>query len=195
MTPWLDDGDVRLYHGDALDVLKQMPDESVDCVVTSPPYFELRDYNVEGQIGLEETPAEFVASLVAVFREVRRVLAQHGTCWVVLGDTYAAARSYQVRDNKHTDVGNEMASKVAPGLKPKNLMGVPWRVAFALQDDGWWLRADIIWHKPNPMPESVTDRPTKNHEYVFLLTKNATYFYDQDAIREPHKSVRWGGGR
>jgi site-specific DNA-methyltransferase (cytosine-N4-specific) len=126
-----------------------------------------------------------MAQLVAVFREVRRVLKDDGTVWLNLGDSYAANRSYQVVDNKYIDVGNSKASSVPDGLKPKDLVGIPWRVAFALQADGWYLRSDIIWHKPNPMPESVTDRPTKAHEYLFLLSKNERYFYDADAIAEP----------
>lgn len=171
--------------GDVLDELAALPDESVHCVVTSPPYWGLRDYGVAGQIGLEPTPEEYVAKMVEVFREVRRVLRKDGTLWLNLGDSYAANRSYQVTDNKHVDVGNNGAMTVPPGLKPKDLVGIPWRLAFALQADGWWLRSDIIWAKPNPMPESVTDRPTKADEYLFLLTKSARYFYDADAIREP----------
>jgi site-specific DNA-methyltransferase (adenine-specific) len=145
----------------------------------------LRDYGVAGQLGLEKTPEEYVASMVSVFREVRRVLKDDGVLWLNLGDSYAANRSYQVRDNKHIEVGNNMAMAVPFGLKPKDLCGVPWRVAFALQADGWYLRSDIIWSKPNPMPESVTDRPTKAHEYIFLMSKSAKYYYNSDAISEP----------
>ena len=174
----------RILTGDAIEQLKTLPDRSVQCVVTSPPYYALRDYGVPGQIGLEDTPQEYVARLVEVFREVRRVLRDDGTVFLNLGDSYAANRSYQVCDNKHVDVGNNHGSSVPPGLKPKDMMGIPWRVAFALQDDGWWLRSDIIWHKPNPMPESVTDRPTKAHEYVFLLTKASRYYYDAEAVKE-----------
>lgn len=163
-------------------------EQSVHCVVTSPPYWGLRDYGIAGQLGLEATPEEYVATLVTVFREVRRVLRDDGTVWLNLGDSYAANRSYQVRDNKHVDVGNTMASSVPPGLKPKDLIGIPWRVAFALQADGWWLRSDIIWAKPNPMPESVTDRPTKAHEYIFLLSKSERYYYDAEAVKEPATS-------
>ena len=162
-----------------------LPDSSVQCVVTSPPYFGLRDYGIDGQLGLEKTPDEYVAKLVDVFREVHRVLKGDGVVWLNLGDSYAANRSYQVADNKHTDVGNTKSSRVPLGFKPKDLLGIPWRVALALQADGWWLRSDIIWSKPNPMPESVTDRPTRAHEYLFLLTKSARYYYDADAIKEP----------
>ena len=139
---------------------------------------------IDRQIGLEATPSEYVARMVAVFREVRRVLRDDGTLWLNLGDSYAANRAYQVTDNKHKPVGNDGGMSVPPGLKPKDLCGIPWRVALALQADGWWLRQDIIWAKPNPMPESVTDRCTKAHEYVFLLSKSATYYYDAEAVKE-----------
>lgn len=146
--------------GDALTRLKGLPGESVQCCVTSPPYWGLRDYGVNGQLGLEKTPEEYVSHMVEVFREVRRVLRKDGTLWIVLGDSYSA----------------------------KRLVGIPWRIALALQVDGWYLRSDIIWNKPNPMPESVTDRPTKAHEYIFLMTKCVKYHYNADAIREPHSS-------
>ena len=171
--------------GDVRSELSKLESESVQCCVTSPPYWGLRDYGVKGQIGMETTPQDYVRVMVEVFEEVRRVLRPDGTCWVNLGDSYAANRSYQVTDNKHKDVGNNMAMRVPAGLKPKDLVGIPWRVAFALQEAGWYLRSDIIWHKPNPMPESVTDRPTKAHEYLFLLTKSERYFYDQEAILDP----------
>jgi len=173
-----------------------MDAESVHCCVTSPPYWNLRDYGVAGQIGLERTPEEFVAAMVDVFRAVRRVLRDDGTLWLNLGDTYAAAggpgwqgKNGQRADWRFTLVRNTVrmreASRVASeGIKPKDLIGIPWLVAFALRADGWFLRSDIIWSKPNPMPESVTDRPTKAHEYLFLLSKSATYYYDQDAILE-----------
>jgi DNA modification methylase len=175
-----------ILSGDCRDILHTLPAQSVHCVVTSPPYFGLRDYGTVGQLGLEETPAEYVAALVEVFREVRRVLRPDGTCWLNLGDSYAANRSYQVTPTKYKslDFGKSNANKVPEGLKPKDLIGIPWRVAFALQEDGWYLRSDIIWAKPNPMPESVTDRPTKSHEYIFLLTKSERYFYDHLAIKE-----------
>ena len=167
-------------------MLADLPEGSAQCCVTSPPYFGLRDYGHAGQIGLEMTPDAYVAEMVAVFRAVRRVLADDGTLWLNLGDSYAADRGHQVPDSKHTDVGNRKGMKAASlGAKVKDLLGIPWRVAFALQADGWFLRSDIIWHKPNPMPESVTDRPTKAHEYVFLLTKSARYYYDAGAIAEP----------
>lgn len=185
----------KILVGDALTVLRTLPEESIQCCVTSPPYWSLRDYGHEGQIGTEATPEEFVAKLVAVFREVRRVLRSDGTCWMNLGDTYAANRTYQVPSTKggakHSPAQGFEGSvmKVPDGLKPKDLVGVPWMTAFALRADGWWLRSDIIWSKPNVMPEAVTDRPTKAHEYMFLLTKSERYFYDSDAIRERHDSA------
>ncbi len=185
MKPYYDESGVTLYHGDCRSVLSQLPNESVDCCVTSPPYWGLRDYGVAEQIGMEKTPDEFVSEMVSVFREVRRVLRNDGTVWLNLGDSYAANRGYQVPDGKFKDVGNGKPSSVPLGLKPKDLVGIPWRVAFALQADGWWLRSDIIWAKPAPMPESVTDRPTRSHEYIFLLSKSETYYYDHEAIKEP----------
>jgi DNA modification methylase len=195
---------VRILHGDCREVLATLPDASVHCCVTSPPYFGLRDYGVDGQIGLEQTPDAFVAELVAVFREVRRVLRDDGTLWLNLGDSYASTTkgsggtgaSTLQNDGRSEDARLRGALKAqerqAMGprrfdmgdLKAKDLIGIPWRVAFALQADGWWLRQDIIWHKPNPMPESVTDRCTKAHEYVFLLSKAERYFYDASAIHE-----------
>jgi DNA modification methylase len=175
--------------GDCLEVLGGLPDGMAQTCVTSPPYYGLRDYGHAGQIGLEETPGAYVARLVDVFREVRRVLRDDGTLWLNLGDSYARAGgeggcgpNAQVGNTKS---GEQRRNLVPPsGYKPKDLLGIPWMVAFALRADGWWLRQDIIWHKPNPMPESVTDRCTKAHEYVFLLTKSARYFYDADSIRE-----------
>jgi len=189
--------------GDVLDRLREIPDESIHCVVTSPPYWGLRDYGVAGQIGLEATPELFVARMVEVFREVRRVLRSDGTCWVNLGDSYAGSWGAQGREGSMADRSVVQARSIAnhphnthntgtirsTGLKPKDLCGIPWRVALALQADGWYLRSDIIWHKPNPMPESVTDRPTKSHEYLFLLTKSAHYWYDADAVRERQESA------
>jgi DNA modification methylase len=174
----------RIINADVLEGLAQLEDESVQCVVTSPPYWGLRDYGVPGQLGLEKSPEAYVERMVAVFREVRRVLRKDGTLWLNMGDCYAANRSYQVPDSAFRDVGNSKASSVPAGLKPKDLVGMPWRLAFALQADGWWLRCDIIWSKPNPMPESIKDRPTKAHEYVFLMSKSARYCYDAEAIRE-----------
>ena len=165
-----------------------LPDESVQCCVTSPPYWGLRDYKSDGQIGLEKTPEEYVAAMVAVFREVRRVLRKDGTLWLNLGDTYSTGSggTDTKSDKQRSNNGTQFEPRPAyDGLPTKNLVGIPWRVAFALQADGWWLRSDIIWSKPNPMPESVTDRPTRSHEYIFLLTKSARYFYDADAIKEP----------
>jgi len=175
---------VQISVGDCIELMRDMPDCSVQCCVTSPPYWGLRDYGHDGQIGLEATPEAYVARMVEVFREVRRVLREDGTCWVNLGDSYAANRTYQVTPTKWKALSQGQSASVPPGLKPKDLVGIPWRVAFALQADGWWLRQDLIWHKPNPMPESVRDRCTKAHEYLFLLTKSARYYYDAESIKE-----------
>ena len=178
---------VRILEGDSRSVLATLPDASVQTCVTSPPYFCLRDYGHEGQIGLEASPTAYVAEMVALFREVRRVLKDDGTLWLNLGDSYTgSANSGGANQNNGGPLyrGETLPPNTFPGAKPKDLLGIPWRVAFALQSDGWYLRSDIIWHKPNPMPESVTDRPTKAHEYVFLLTKSARYFYDAGAIAE-----------
>jgi len=185
--------------GDSLTILKIIPDELVDCVVTSPPYWGLRDYGVPGQLGFEKTPEEYVEKMVEIFREVKRVLKKQGTLWLNLGDTYSTPQSH---GNKK--FGNEKLNKNRPSrekcvtpkrripkkLKSKNLVGIPWRVAFALQADGWYLRSDIIWSKSNPMPESVTDRPTKSHEYIFLISKAPKYFYDKEAVRDPGHNIR-----
>ena len=178
---------VTMLNGDCRDVLGTLPAASVHCVVTSPPYWGLRDYGVVGQIGLEPTPAEYLATMVGVFREVRRVLRNDGTLWLNLGDSYASGgRGGGANGSKQqTNIGALLGPKYATdGMKPKDLIGIPWRVAFALQADGWYLRQDIIWSKPNPMPESVTDRCTKAHEYIFLMSKSERYYYDQDAIAE-----------
>ncbi|MFA0999194.1 MULTISPECIES: DNA-methyltransferase [Pseudomonas syringae group] len=186
----------QILVGDCIDMMRMLPNESVHACVTSPPYYGLRDYGVEGQIGLEETPAEFIARLVEVFREVRRVFRADGTIWVNMGETYASiAGGYAPGGSagKHDMVSQATRGAVLRGkrrsppmgLKQKDLMGIPWRLAFALQDDGWYLRQDIIWHKPNPMPESTRDRCTKSHEYLFLLSKSPRYYYDQNAIKEP----------
>lgn len=193
----------KIHIGDCRDVLRTLPDQSVHCVVTSPPYFGLRDYGVAGQIGLETTPAEFVGQMVAVFREVRRVLRDDGTLWLNLGDSYAGSWGAQSREHagKHAPnvsalSANQVKASVrrasgtgsipeGSGLKPKDLIGIPWMVAFALRADGWYLRQDIIWHKPNPMPESVQDRCTKAHEYVFMFSKSKRYYYDHEAVKEP----------
>ena len=164
-----------------------MGDKSVHCCVTSPPYFGLRDYGHDGQIGLEPTPDEFVAALVTVFREVRRVLRDDGTLWLNLGDSYAGAgySNHRNTGGAQRSDGGKQKHLTGSGLKDKDLIGIPWRVAFALQADGWYLRQDIIWHKPNPMPESVRDRCTKAHEYIFLLSKSPKYYFDHEAIKEP----------
>lgn len=184
---------VRILIGDCRERLRELPSESVHCVVTSPPYWGLRDYGVAGMIGLESTIANHMQVLVEVFREVRRVLRADGVMWVNYGDAYNAGTSAKRKaPSTEIDVGGWGDAEIdggarvkADGLKPKDLIGLPWRFAFALQADGWWLRSDVIWSKPNPMPESCTDRPTKAHEYVFLLTKSARYWYDADAIRTP----------
>ena len=194
---------VDILVGDCIEKMRELPEKSVNTCVTSPPYFGLRDYGHDGQIGLEPTPDEFVGKLVEVFREVRRVLADDGTLWLNLGDSYAAQRggTHQPAEtlaggkNGKTDSGervnrdrfdgyNPTRNASAIGLKHKDLIGIPWRVAFALQSDGWYLRQDIIWHKPNPMPESVTDRCTKAHEYIFLLSKSERYFFNSQAVKE-----------
>lgn len=181
---------VTILIGDCLDVLKTLPDCSVHCCVTSPPYWGLRDYGVEGQFGMERTPEEYVAKMTAVFHEVWRVLRDDGTLWLNLGDSYfsdtkgSGGPSAKQDSNAGSRYGNRHFERTN-GLKPKDLVGIPWRVAFALQADGWWLRQDIIWHKPNPMPESVKDRCTKAHEYIFLLSKSKSYWFDCDAIKEP----------
>lgn len=175
--------------GDVFEKLRDIPDGFVDCVVTSPPYFGLRDYGVAGQIGLEPTVHGYVDKMVAVFREIKRVLKDEGTVWLNLGDSYATNNVSGATDDKmgwkdgNLSKGQGRAG-MPKGLKPKDLVGVPWRVAFALQVDGWYLRQDIIWAKPNPMPESVRDRCTKAHEYIFMLTKKSRYYYDSDAIKE-----------
>ena len=238
---------VTILEGDSRTVLGTLPDASVQCCVTSPPYFGLRDYGHDGQIGLEQTPEAYVAEMVALFREVRRVLKDDGTLWLNLGDSYYNYRPGSYDDNRGhsfgasredgkrgmpSDPSTNKRGTVINGLKEKDLIGIPWRVALALQQpdavcsfcnavehvsdwtrgpatrytharcpsceewsvpetlDGWYLRSDVIWHKPNPMPESVTDRPTKAHEYVFLLTKSARYFYDAEAIAEEVQSDR-----
>ena len=190
-----------LHLGDCREILQTLPEQSVHCCVTSPPYFGLRDYGMTEQIGLEPTPEQFVAELVAVFREVRRVLRDDGTLWLNLGDSYASSSTGSLGSKIALGGGkdNQASALYRPdktgfGLEPKQLIGIPWRVAFALQADGWYLRQDIIWHKPNPMPESVTDRCTKAHEYVFLLSKSARYFYDSDAVKLPSVSTHPRGG-
>jgi DNA modification methylase len=187
-----------IFTADCLEFLKTIRDGSIHTCVTSPPYFGLRDYGVDGQIGLEQTPDEYVSRLVDVFREVRRVLRDDGTLWLNLGDSYASRPSWgrggvsTLDGRKQGGENGKSADRTnLPGLKPKDLIGIPWRVAFALQADGWYLRQDIIWHKPNPMPESVRDRCTKAHEYIFLMSKSPRYYFDADAIVE--KAKQWPG--
>ena len=180
-----------ILQGDVIERLQDIEDNTIQCVVTSPPYWGLRDYGEDEQLGLEETPEEYVENMVKVFREVRRALKDDGTLWLNLGDSYSSGgrsttTNQTLRGNNDYGVTRPKPSE---NIKPKDLIGIPWRVALALQADGWYLRQDIIWHKPNPMPESVTDRCTKSHEYIFLLTKSANYYYDADAIREPHTWV------
>tara|TARA_R100000963_G_C4633483_1_gene98045 strand:- start:420 stop:1367 length:948 start_codon:yes stop_codon:yes gene_type:complete len=191
-----------LHIGNCLDVLKELPGNYFHTCVTSPPYWGLRDYGTSGQLGLEETPAEYVTSLVEVFKQVWRVLREDGTVWLNLGDSY-----YNYRPSLGQSMPKQTVSKTGQdlpqsnprrankinGLKEKDLVGIPWRVALALQEDGWYLRQDIIWHKPNPMPESVKDRCTKSHEYIFLLSKKPHYYFDSDAIKEEAVGERWGG--
>ena len=211
----------KFYIGHTLEVAKQLPSESVQTIVTSPPYWGLRDYGDPNQLGLEPTPDQYVTNLVEIFREYKRVLADDGTLWLNLGDSYNSQPAgnknpsgfSQTRPSrKKHGVGPEtvdLPSKKVANLKPKDLVGIPWMVAFALRNDGWYLRQDIIWHKPNPMPESVKDRCTKAHEYIFLLSKSKSYYYDNEAIKEGYvsspesirnkasekynKSYPWGG--
>lgn len=184
MTPYYDHAGITIYHGDALTVTRSWPDVCVQCIVTSPPYWGLRDYRVDGQLGLEKSPEEYTAKMVEVFRECRRVLRDDGILWLNLGDSYAGGNR-----GRNGDGSLVAPCEIPDDLKPKDLVGIPWRVAFALQVDGWYLRSDIIWAKPNPTPESVTDRPTKSHEYIFLMSKNERYYYDYKAISEPFAEV------
>lgn len=199
--------EVNIRYGDWIDEMETMPDESVQCVVTSPPYWGLRDYEVEGQIGLEETPEKYVENLVDGFRKMKRILKADGTFWLNCGDTYASRPKGNFKGQEKSGLTSTKTQEnttsresfrrdsedVVPvfnqhhSLKEKDLIGMPWRVAFALQEDGWWIRNDIIWHKTNPMPESVTDRCTTSHEHIFLLTKSNRYKFNQNAIREPYK--------
>lgn len=193
---------VRLYNGSSIDVLRSLPAESVQCVVTSPPYWGLRDYGVPGQLGNEKTPREFCDNLVAVFEQVRRVLRNDGTLWLNIGDTYASKtyaekRTYETvsdtvrgvdsnyaRRVRNQSAGGEFRIETDPGVPAGTLVGIPWMLAFALRDSGWRLRQDIIWHKPSPMPESCRNRCTKAHEYIFLFAKGKDYFYDIEAVKE-----------
>lgn len=178
--------DSVLFEGDSLRILRLLPARSVQCVVTSPPYWGLRDYGIEGQIGLEESLPQFINRLVAVFAEVRRVLRDDGVLWLNIGDGYTSGnRGYRAPDRKNPARAMNIRPDTPEGLKPKDLMGIPWRLAFALQEDGWYLRSDIVWEKPNAMPESVKDRPSRSHEFLFMLTKSERYFYDYEAAKEP----------
>ncbi|MEE4730863.1 site-specific DNA-methyltransferase [Pseudomonas alliivorans] len=180
-----------IFEGDAVTVLRRLPSNSVRSVVTSPPYWGLRDYGIDDQIGLELTMPQFIQKLVAVFSEVRRVLTDDGTLWINIGDGYTSGnRGYRAADKKNPARAMAVRPDTPEGLKPKDLMGIPWRLAFALQDDGWYLRTDIIWNKPNAMPESVKDRPTRSHEFLFMFSKSEKYFYNSDAV----KQVADGGG-
>jgi DNA modification methylase len=191
--------------GDVRTRLAEIPDKSVQSCITSPPYWGLRDYGEDAQIGLEESPQDYVDAMVKVFREVKRVLRDDGTLWLNLGDSYSGSGKGPAGNLGATHDERNMEKKhsaiVPDGLKPKDLVGIPWRVAFALQADGWYLRQDIIWAKPNPMPESVTDRCTKSHEYLFLLSKSSKYYFDNQAIKEPAVSdvgnaqIRFGGNK
>lgn len=174
-----------LFEGNALAVLQALPSESVQCVITSPPYWGLRDYGIEGQIGLEPTLPQFINGLTRIFSEVKRVLKHDGTLWLNIGDGYTSGnRGYRAVDKKNPARAMSTRPPTPDGLKPKDLIGVPWRLAFALQDDGWFLRSDVVWSKPNAMPESVKDRPVRAHEYLFMFTKSEKYYYDHDAVKE-----------
>lgn len=176
----------NLYIGDSRHILAEMPDRYFDCIVTSPPYWGLRDYGVEGQIGAEATVDEYIADLVRLFREARRTLSDEGTLWLNIGDSYTSGgRTWRGADAKNKGRAMEYRAPTPDGLKPKDLIGVPWKLAFALQADGWYLRTDIIWNKPNCQPESVKDRPTRSHEYLFLFSKSEKYYYDWQSIMEP----------
>ena len=174
-----------IFQGDALSVLRRLPAASIRCAMTSPPYWGLRDYGVETQIGLEETMPQFINRLVAVFREVHRVLTPDGTLWLNIGDGFTSGnRGYRAADKKNPARAMGVRPDTPDGLKPKDLLGIPWRLAFALQDDGWYLRTDIVWNKPNAMPESVKDRPNRSHEFLFMFTKSEKYLYNAEAVKE-----------
>lgn len=187
----------KIICGDALESLRELPAESVQMCVTSPPYYGLRDYNCDGQIGLEQTPAEYIERLVGVFREVWRVLMPDATLWLNIADSYAGSGKGAMKESRLRQIKNKQSYKFSAdnpaaklpktwkGVKPKDMIGIPWALAFALRDDGWYLRSDIIWHKPNPLPESCKDRPTRSYEHLFLLSKSYHYYYDHEAIKEP----------
>lgn len=186
----------RVIVGDCIEAMRTLPDQSVNCCVTSPPYYGLRDYGVVGQIGLEESPDQYIQKMVDVFREVRRVLRDDGTVWLNIGDSYSAPNSgnHGYRDGR-SNRAERSAAGVPVGYKPKDLLGIPWMLAFALRADGWYLRQDIIWHKTNPMPESVRDRCTKAHEYIFLLSKSPKYHFDHEAFKEDSASRKSAGNK
>ena len=180
-----------IIESDALLALQNLPSESIQCIVTSPPYWGLRDYGIEGQIGLEENLQQYIYKLVAVFSEAKRVLKNDGVFWLNIGDGYTSGnRGYRAPDKKNPARAMNVRPNTPEGLKSKDLLGIPWRLALALQADGWYLRSDIIWNKPNAMPESVKDRPTRSHEYIFMLTKKEKYFYDGQAIKEKGRNRR-----
>lgn len=174
-----------IFQGDAEELLALLPSGFFQCCITSPPYWGLRDYGTEGQIGDEDDPEDYVNRLVAVFEQIRRVLTEDGTLWLNIGDSYTSGnRGYRAPDKKNPVRAMSYRARTPDGLKPKDLVGIPWRLAFALQKAGWYLRSDIIWEKPNCMPESVKDRPTRSHEYVFLFSKSLRYFYGHQDVRE-----------
>jgi DNA modification methylase len=180
--------DFKCIVGDSRYALTYFKDDTFQCCITSPPYWGLRDYSIEGQIGAEDSLDEYISDLVDIFREVRRTLKSDGTLWLNIGDSYTSGnRTWRDTDKKNAARAMSYRPPTPPGLKSKDLIGIPWRLALALQDDGWYLRADIVWHKPNCQPESVKDRPTRSHEYVFLFSKSEKYYYDHEAIKEPTK--------
>lgn len=180
-----------LFHGDALAVLRRLMTGSVQSIVTSPPYWGLRDYEEPDQIGLQETLPQYLNRLVEVFAEARRVLADDGVLWLNIGDSYTSGnRRWRAPDKKNPARAMSVRPETPDGLKSKDLIGLPWRLAFALQDDGWYLRNDIIWHKPNAMPESVQDRPGRDHEYIFMFSKGERYFYDRESVKAPSRHLR-----
>ena len=183
--------DSVVIEGDVHFALGRLPSESVQCVVTSPPYWGLRDYGIAGQIGLEPTLAEFIQNLTNIFAEVKRILKRDGILWLNIGDGYTSGnRGWRAPDKKNPNRAMNVRPDNPPGLKDKDLIGIPWRLALALQENGWFLRSDIVWHKPNVMPESVKDRPTRAHEYLFMLTKAEHYRYDHEAVKEPTEDGR-----
>lgn len=183
--------DSLIIESDAILALQKLPSDSVQCIVTSPPYWGLRDYGIDGQIGLEQQLQQYINKLVAVFSEAKRVLKKDGILWLNIGDGYTSGnRGYRAPDKKNPARAMSVRPNTPDGLKSKDLLGIPWRLAFALQADGWYLRSDIIWNKPNAMPESVKDRPTRSHEYIFMLTKSEKYYYDNASIKENGRNKR-----